>query len=131
MFIFVFTLPIFAQQITEDKAKEIVKNALTQIVPDYGKIDSEHGYYKMEYKLLLNGKKISEAEKKVKQAPNMKSGQLLLDFEKEISSKIKEATIEKVKYDKDDNKWKVYLNIPGIKIDKIEVNAASGEILPD
>ena len=131
LFMFVFALPAFTQQITEEKAKEAVKNVLSQIVPDKGKIDNDHGYYEMEYKLLCNGKKISEAEKKVKETPNVKSGQLLLDFEKELKSKIKSATIDRAKYDKDDNKWKVYLNVPGVKVDEIEVNATSGEILSD
>jgi len=130
-FIFVLAVPAFTQQITEEKAKEAVKKALTQVVPDYGKVEIDNGYYELEYKLIYNGKIVSEAETKIKQAPNMKSGQLLLDFEKELKSKIKSATIESAKFDREDNKWEVYLYIPGIKIDEFEVDATTGEILAD
>ena len=131
LFMFLFALPTFSQQITEEKAKTIVQKALPQIMPDYGKVDRDDGYYELEYKLVYNGKTVSEAEKKIKQAPNMKPGQLLLDFEKELKSKIKSATIESTKLDKDDNKWEVRLYIPGIKIDEFEVDASTGEILAD
>lgn len=131
MFIFVFAMPAFTQQITEEKAKEAVKKVLTQVLPDYGKIDSEHGYYELEYKLVYNGKIVSEAEKKVKQDKNMKSGQLLLDFEKELKSNIKSTTIESAKFDRDDNKWEIRLYLPGMRIDEIEVDATTGEILAD
>jgi len=130
-FIFVLAVPAFTQQITEEKAKEAVKKALTQVVPDYGKVEIDNGYYELEYKLIYNGKIVSEAETKIKQAPNTKSGQLLLDFEKELKSKIKSATIESAKFDREDNKWEVYLYIPGIKIDEFEVDATTGEILAD
>jgi hypothetical protein len=131
LFMFALAMPAFTQQITEEKAKETVKKALAQVLPDYGKVDRDDGYYELEYKLIYNGKLVSEAEKKIKQAPNMKSGQLLLDFEKELKSKIKSATIESTKFDREDNKWEVHLYIPGIKIDEFEVDAATGEILAD
>jgi len=128
---FVLAIPAFTQQITEEMAKETVKKALTQVVPDYGKVEIDNGYYELEYKLIYNGKVVSEAETKIKQAPNMKSGQLLLDFERELKSKIKSATIESARFDREDNKWEVYLYIPGIKIDEFEVDATTGEILAD
>jgi hypothetical protein len=83
----------------------------------------------MEYKLVYNGKKISKAEKKVKKTPNMKSGQLLLDFEKELSSKLKSAILDKAEYDKDANIWKVYISLPDVKTDEIKVDGTTGEIL--
>jgi len=126
-----FALPSFGQQIKEDKAKETVKNILSKITIDYGKVDHENGYYELEYKLLYNGKIISEAEKKVKQAPNIKPGQLLLDFEKELKSKIKSASIEYTKFDNDDNEWEVKLYLPGIDLDEITVDASTGEIITD
>ena len=95
LLVLVFAIPSFAQKITEDKAKESVKSILSKITTDYGKVDHDKGYYELEYKLVYNGKVVSEAEKKVKQAPNVKSGQLLLDFEKELKSKIKSASIYK------------------------------------
>jgi arginyl-tRNA synthetase len=129
VFIFVFTTLAFSQQLVEEKAKKIVNKALTHVVLDYGRINIKHGYYKMEYKLVYNGKKISKAEKKVKKTPNMKSGQLLLDFEKELSSKLKSAILDKAEYDKDANIWKVYISLPDVKTDEIKVDGTTGEIL--
>lgn len=131
LFMFVLAMPAFTQQITEEMAKETVKKALPQVVFDYGKVERDNGYYELEYKLIYNGKIVSEAEKKIKQASNMKSGQLLLNFEKELESKIKSATIESARFDREDNKWEVRLYIPGIKIDEFEVDATTGEMLSD
>ena len=131
LLVLVFAIPSFAQKITEDKAKESVKSILSKITTDYGKVDHDKGYYELEYKLVYNGKVVSEAEKKVKQAPNVKSGQLLLDFEKELKSKIKSASIESAKFDKDDNEWEVKLYLPGMDIDEINVDASTGEIVAD
>jgi hypothetical protein len=66
---FVLAIPAFTQQITEEMAKETVKKALTQVVPDYGKVEIDNGYYELEYKLIYNGKVVPEAETKIKQAP--------------------------------------------------------------
>ena len=131
LLVLVFAIPSFAQKITEDKAKESVKSILSKITTDYGKVNHDEGYYELEYKLVYNGKVVSEAEKKVKQAPNVKSGQLLLDFEKELKSKIKSASIESAKFDKDDNEWEVKLYLPGMDIDEINVDASTGEIVAD
>ncbi len=131
LLVLVFAIPSFAQKITEDKAKESVKSILSKITTDYGKVDHDKGYYELEYKLVYNGKVVSEAEKKVKQAPNVKSGQLLLDFEKELKSKLTSASVESAKLDKDDNKWEVKLNVPGIDIGEINVDASTGEIVAD
>ena len=131
LLVLVFAIPSFAQKITEDKAKESVKSILSKITTDYGKVNHDEGYYELEYKLVYNGKVVSEAEKKVKQASNVKPGQLLLDFEKELKSKIKSASIESAKFDKDDNEWEVKLYLPGMDIDEINVDASTGEIVAD
>jgi hypothetical protein len=128
---FISAISLFSQDISEAKVKTIVKKALIKTSLDYGRIKIKHGYYKMEYKLVYNGKKIAKAEKKVKLVPNMKISGLLQDFEEELTSKLKSATIEKVEHDSDLNVWRVYIDIkdPEIKISEIKVDGTVGAIL--
>ena len=114
--VLLFAAPGFSQGVTQQKAESVVKSALLEIMPEYGTVEYEHGYYELEFKLIYNGMIISEAEKDIKKTSTKTAEQLLQEFKGEINKNLPKAVITYAHYDKKDNEWEIQLFVPNMDI---------------
>ena len=125
------SIHVSAQTVSRSKVERIVKEALQEMTVDYPQIERERGYVEVEFKILYRGMMVSKAERKFRDTTKSDSG-YMDEFKSELIRLLPATQIIYSEYDLEDDEWEVHLYLgPGIDLDKIKVDARTGNLKPD
>jgi hypothetical protein len=117
--------------VSRSKVERIVKEALQEMTVDYPQIERERGYVEVEFKILYREMVVSGTERKFRDTTKSDS-EYIDEFKSELIRLLPTTNIIYSEYDLEDDEWEVHLYLgPDIDIDKIKVDARTGNLKPD
>ena len=125
------SIHVSAQTVSRSKVERIVKEALQEMTVDYPQIERERGYVEVEFKILYREMVVSGTERKFRDTTKSDS-EYIDEFKSELIRLLPTTDIIYSEYDLEDDEWEVHLYLgPDIDIDKIKVDARTGNLKPD